>query len=232
MKNRETLIISVIAIIVSIGSVITAVTANQIAQTASQIAEKSYEIAYQTNLPIICAITTRHYDEEEGVYTEKITVNNDGFPLKEFGGYAHAIMEIGLAGNETYIPLGGYFDLPDYTGSGKGLLATIHEENNLSLYYSIRDEFVQEALKDGCQPGVWLWKILWVTYRDYAGQRWEQYFYVSTVGSMEISEGHAREILDSADRNRQLAANKGLEFYIWQPKGAELWEWYKGEIVD
>ena len=89
----------------SIAPLIVAIAAVIVATTANSIARMSYEIAYQTNLPIISAISTDHYDESEYLTTEEIIVNNDGFPLSEFDCDAYAIMGIGPFGNQTYIPL-------------------------------------------------------------------------------------------------------------------------------
>jgi hypothetical protein len=46
-----------------------------------------------------------------------------------------------------------------------------------------------------------------------------------------MQETDARKILDSASRSRELAASKDLELYVWELKGAELWDWYKEEML-
>jgi hypothetical protein len=213
-------IIALIAIVVSIRS--------------CQIAERSYEVSYQSNLPIISAINKTYYNEEEGLHTDKIIVTNGGGPLKEFRGYAYAIMEIEFADKDiqTYVPLGGYFVNTEYTGNSEGLLLTTFSENNSSDYWSIAGSFREAALKDGYEPLIWNLFILSVYYNDYSGQYWTEYFMVGPYGSHALEESYAKEILDSSDRSKKLAESKGLGLYIWELNGQELWDWYKEEILE
>jgi hypothetical protein len=227
MKNWEKFT-SISSLIVAIAAVIVAITANG-------IAHRSYEIAYQTNLPVISAISTVHYDVAEDLMTEEIVVNNEGFPLTEFHCSADAILEIGPFRNETYVPLGGYFGIVgDYTGSSKGLLASMSEEGNYSLFSSVRRDFWKEASKDESQDFIWLSNILIlsVSYKDYTQTSRKRYYSVDSSGSNEISAEYAWEILHSAYANRELMESEGLNCYMSALNGTELWHWYKGKYLE
>jgi len=224
MKNWEKFT-SVSSLIVAIAAVIVAITANG-------IAHRSYEIAYQTNLPVISAISTVHYDVIEDLMTEEIIVHNDGFPLSEFHCSVDAIMEVGPFGNETYIPLDGYFSFSgDYTGNSNGLLVSMSEKGNYSLFSSIQLDFWKEASNEGYQGLIWLTNILSVSYRDYTQASWKRYYLVGSSGSSEISAEYAWEILKSAYANRILMQSEGLDCYISALDGTELWHWYKGKYL-
>jgi len=207
-------------------------TANQVAQNASEIAQKSYEIAYQANLPVISAISKLNYDETEHLWTEELIVNNDGFPLSDFRCSAYVIMLIGATGNETYVPLGGYFGiLGNYTGNSKGLLVSMSEKGNYSLCSLIRLDFWKEASKDGYQAYIWPNIILELSYEDYTDISWDKYYYVYSFGTSEISQDSIRGILDCAYANRELMESEGLNCYISALNGTELWRWYKGKYL-
>jgi hypothetical protein len=237
---------SITSVILAIAMVVVAIYANQIAQTANQIAQianqvaqnsyevaqKSYEIAYQANLPVISAISKLNHGETDHLWTEELIVNNDGFPLSDFRCSAHVIMRIGSTGNETYIPLDGYFGFPgNYTGNSKGLLVTMSEKGNYSLDSSIEFDFWKEASKDGYQAYSWPNIILELSYKDYTHRSWYKYYYVYRFGSSEISEDSIRGILDCADANRGLMESEGLNCYISAINGTELWYWYKGQYL-
>ena len=207
---------------------------NEIAEQATQIAERSYEALYRSNLPVISAVSETYYNEGRHLSTEKIIAYNGGGPLTEFRGYAYAIMEIEFAdkGIETHIPLRGYFVRDEYSGNSQGWLLTTFTENNYSYYRSIRYYFREAALEDGYEPSIRLIFILWVHYYDYTGERSSEYFKVGSRGSSALEESDTRGILDSADRSENLAESKGLELYIWELNGQELWDWYKEEILE
>jgi hypothetical protein len=228
LKSIASIVLAIAMLVVAVIVAYIAHTANQIAQNSYEIAQKSHEIAYQANLPIISTISNRQWDETEDCWTEEIIVNNDGFPLSDFDCDAYAIMEIGSAGNKTYITLGGYYGfLGDRTGSSQGLLVTMSSKGNYSLYESIRKDFRNEASKDGYDTYIWLNDILRVSYKDYTQADWRRYFFVYSYGSSEIGIEYASEILDSASAHRELAENEGLNCYVSSLNGTELWDWYK-----
>jgi hypothetical protein len=214
-------------------------TANQIAQSASQIAQnsyevaqKSYEIAYQANLPVISAITKLRYDEADSLPTEELAVVNDGFVLSDFSCSAYALMELWSAGNQTYIPLDGYFGiLGNYTGNSRGLLVSMSEKGNYSQQSSINLDFWREASNDGYQAYGWRLVILSLSYKDYTGAYWHKYYYVDATGSNEVSEDSITDILDCAHANRELMESQGLNSYISALNGTELWRWYRGQYL-
>lgn len=47
-----------------------------------------------------------------------------------------------------------------------------------------------------------------------------------------MDESEAREIMDAADRNRELAESKALDLHISRLSGSQLWDWYKKEILE
>jgi len=55
---------------------------------------------------------------------------------------------------------------------------------------------------------------------------------VGASGSWAIEGRDAREILDSANRGAKLAESKGLQLFIWELGGQDLWDWYKEEILE
>jgi hypothetical protein len=233
MKNWE-IFKSIATVILAIAMFVVAIAALHIAETANQIAQNSYEIAYQMNLPVISAISKLHYDKTGHLSTEELIVNNDGFPLSDFSCSAYLIMDIYSAGNETYVPLDGYFGYPgNYTGNSKGLLVSMSEKGNYDLFSSIEYDFWQEASKDGYEyePVIWQNIILEVSYKDYTLSYWHKYYYVYTSGSSEISENYIRGVLDCADANWELRKSKGLDCYISALNGTELWQWYKGQYL-
>jgi hypothetical protein len=172
------------------------------------------------------------YDETEGWWSEELVVNNDGFPLREFHCYVSTVIKISVGAEEpTYIPIYGYFGLEDYTGNSKGLLVSMSEKGNYSLWSSIGLDFWDEASKDGYSAVAWSYIILSVSYEDYTRASWREYYFVGTSGSYEISEDHAWTILDSATANRELRESEGLNCYMSALNGRELWHWYKGKYL-
>jgi len=69
-------------------------------------------------------------------------------------------------------------------------------------------------------------------YRDYDGKPWRKYLFIGSHGSFEMDESEAREIMDAADRNRELAESKALDLHISRLSGSQLWDWYKKEILE
>jgi len=196
------------------------------------VAVNAMKVSHQANLPVISAISTVHYDETEGLRTEEIIVSNDGFPLREFECYDYTVMCIQVAGDHTYIPIYGYFGLfGDYTGNSKGLLVSMSEKNNYSLYESMEYDFMKEASKDGYQPWTYLYTILLLNYKDYTQADWRGYYSVNRFGSNEMREDYVKEIMDSARANKELMESEGLKCYISALNGTELWQWYEGKYL-
>ena len=197
------------------------------------VAVNTTQISHQTNLPIISAITTMRYDQAEGLWSEELVVNNNGFALREFDCYTQTVMEI-RAGAEkrTYIPLSGYFGLGDYTGNSNGLLVSMSQKGNYSLYSSIYLDFHEEASNDGYSSAPWPYTVLVVGYEDYTRAFRREYYFVGTSGSNEISEEYAWTILDSASANRELMKSEGLSCFISTLNGTDLWHWYKGQYLE
>jgi hypothetical protein len=218
MKNWKKLT-SVASIILAVAAIIVAVNAMR--------------LTHQSNLPIISAISTIRYDDTEGWWSDELVVNNDGFPLREFDCHATVVVSISVVlGERTYIPIYGYFGIVDnYTGNSKGLLVSMSEKGNYSLYMSIDQDFWREAYEDGYSAFLSPYRILLVSYEDYSRGSWREYYLVSTSGSHEISEDYARTILDSASANKELMENEGLNCYMSALNGTGLWHWYKGQYL-
>jgi len=217
-----------------IAIVIVAIAALFVAVQSYRIAERSYELFYQSNLPVISAITETYYNEESRLYTEKIIVYNGGGPAICFGGYAYAMMQVEFSDRDvkTYIPLEEYFAEYEYSGNSQGLLLTTFTGNNYSNWLSIYNGFTGAASEDGYEPYISTTFILSVCYDDYNRQSFSRYFFaVYSIFSFNMGESEAREILDSADEIGELATSAGLSLYIWSLDGRELWEWYKVEIL-
>lgn len=206
-----------------------------VARQANQIAQEANEIAYRGTLPVISAIRETSYDESTGLYTHEITLTNDGKPLTAFRClYAYTLLAIEDVdvGVTTRIPLDGYTDEKHYTGNSQGLLLTCLSKNNLPCFKSIAGELEEAAQKDGYGLQTKLAHILLVGYRDYEGKPWRKYLFVGIHGSLEMDESEAKEIMDAADRNRELAESKALDLHISRLSGSQLWDWYKKEILE
>ena len=223
--KKLTILLAVAALIISAISLYTALEANRIAKESS--------------LPMVTAISNLVYDEEGSLSIEKISVTNGGQPLKNFRCVPYAIMEIrpsfSTYAEPTCLNLIGYFNLfrEEYTGNNQGLLYTVFVENSFSKYMSVENKLLEAAKKDGYQS-VWLTLtiVLSIDYSDQFGQHWDEYLLATRKGSYEMDKNKASSMLSSAFENQFLAESSGLNLYIDELDGAELWNWYKAEILE
>jgi len=216
--------VAVIASIVSLG----------IAQNANRIAEESIELEYQTNLPIVTAISKYIRNEGGTVSTEEITITNGGSPLKEFGYTVYTIITIASSSYEDQnIYLVDYFNSWDaeHTGNNQGLLCTVYNENNYSQYLSMQDEFWQAAEDEDKTAWIDINIILSIIYFDQFENIWHKYLHVNPIGSYEMEKEFTQFLIESSMQNSITAQNRGLELSIDEVSGAELWEWYKTEVL-
>lgn len=246
---------SIVSVTLAIAMVVVAITAAQIARTANEIAQQSYEMIFQRNLPFISIVSTLHYDEAEGLWTEKLSLYNDGSSVRYVDCDTSTLLYMNLGinhttesgdlvftwttYNSTAIRISQYFgywgDEWQYTGNSTGLIATISKQNNYLFYQLIDNQFVEEASKDGYETYTDLKHFVYVDYTDYAGERWSGTYWIPPSGiAIEFNESWESVIperFSEAGDTSSLAHNRGLSTIISELDGAELWHWYKAEFL-
>lgn len=227
--------LAILSIIISSLAACYAWQANQIAEQANQIAQEYHQMVYQTNLPIISAVSEITYDEEGYLSTQRLEVINGGGPLKRFHCAKYGIIYITSYDGITYMPVYGYFGNEKLTGNSQGLLLSAFTENNYKNCLSIEREFRDAAQKDGYY---FIWtrveQILLVWYFDQFDQHWEKCLCSFVHGSsFEALDGSwAEMVINSSEMNAKTAQDMGLNCHIGALNGSELWKWYKAEILE
>lgn len=210
-----------------IARIVTSAAAVAIAILTLLIYQRANEIAYRSNLPTIEARSTTDYTA--GKCTETVTVASSGGTLGAFVGFPIAYMEVWYpdTGDTMYFELYGYFGAPELTGKSQVLPQTWFRENNRYCYELIATDFQEAASKDGYRTRMSLRIILDLSYVDYTGKAWHQYFEVGPFGSFETSWDYVKEIRRSA---KIMESSEGYVF-LAQTDGAKLWNWCKNEIL-
>lgn len=207
-----------------IAGLVTAAVAIVIGIITWQINDKANQIAYQSNLPIISAISK--IDTSIGEGSEMVVVNNDGGPMVFYMGFPEAIMEVSLTNSDyaTYIKLVDYFDHWERTTGTKGVILTCFGKNNRSYYESMASDFEKAASKDGYKLRTSLNIILQASYYDFSNRYWHKCLNITPYGSCERGNDDLRRILESIHKT-------GLYLNYVHGDGVRLWDWYKNQIL-
>ncbi|MCJ7656043.1 MAG: hypothetical protein MUO97_12245 [Dehalococcoidia bacterium] len=214
-------------------------TANQIAEIANEIAnrslglaEKSYDVAYRSRLPAIVVVKETGYDDTTGSRTDTVRIRNENWVAMDFEADVEEILILRTRepDTKTYIELGFYYR-NESTNNVRGLLLTSSYEGNQSYLDAIEDSFEEAAEKDGFRASMSSRTMVSVSYSDYMGIDWDEYF--EGVGGRldKMEEDNAREILDAAYSNRSLARDEDLRMYVDELHGDDLWNWYRDHIL-
>ncbi|MBM4446661.1 MAG: hypothetical protein FJ023_04820 [Chloroflexi bacterium] len=166
-------------------------------------------------------------------------VKNDLGKISQSYADAHFLMSVQIAGETVRIPIVGYFLNPNPTLAKEGLLYTFSYDKNYAKFLNILSDFKEAAKKDGYEPSIWPERMLYIRYSAAAlgaedvQNQFEKYFLVyKNAYPTPLPKEDAEKVLDSVRQSRNLAENEGLNLYIWELNGAELWSWFKTAFLN
>jgi len=206
--------------------------ANDIAERSLSVAEKSYDVAYRSRLPAIVVTKETRRDDIKDLITDIVTIKNENWVAIGFEANVNEILtlETREPDIEIYIELRRYYD-DEPTYGVQGLLLTSSYEGNRSYLDAIETNFEEAAEQDGFRAYMWSETIVSVSYSDYMGIHWDEYFEGDGGRLDNIEEDDAREILDEARSSRRLARDDDLRMYVDELQGDDLWNWYRDHIL-
>lgn len=201
-------------------------------EKSNQIAEKSLYLSQRAAMPLITAYYNTAITQNK--QTETIIVSNDGGKIGDIQATAYFMVEVGYADKRISFPIVGYYINQNSTLARQGILLNLTRTGNSSDYSAIRAAFYKAAEKENYKLWMTETRILKVIYTaattepDNIKKPIEQYFRVySGIFPDELTKEAGVGLIDAIDKSQKLANANGLNLYVWDQDGSQLWSWVK-----
>lgn len=221
-NNKGNVLLVVIQVALAIATVALACQANIISKQAKQSADTANQMFYQSQQPVVSAISKIDWTSGKG--SETVTVACYRYPLNYQNIYLFTYIEIkDIQSNDTkYLPLNCYFDTK-LTGNQEEIIMTGFKENNAADFEAIKNDFMKAS--SGFNINIGTKHIIVIYLTDFMGESRTRYYEAGSAGRLMQGE-EAPKIISEGNANYLLAVSVGLTPCLGEFNGVDLWRWY------